>query len=69
MFMKLAEYLPAYPNTTWTLAKQAGVTHAVAPVPPDGPDGAGWDFLPLLRMKNRFADGGLVLEVIETGFP
>ena len=27
---KLAEYLPPFPNPTWTLARQAGVTHAVA---------------------------------------
>ena len=27
MFMsKLAEYLPPFPNATWTLARQAGVT-------------------------------------------
>ncbi|MDP9362693.1 MAG: mannonate dehydratase [Chloroflexota bacterium] len=67
--MKLAEYLPPFPNTTWTLARQAGCTHAVSSVPPDGPDGHGWEFLPLLRMKNRFADASLTLEVIETGFP
>ncbi len=67
--IKLAEYLPPFPNLTWTLARQSGVTQAVSQVPPDGPDGPGWDFLPLLRMKNRFADFGLTLEVIETGFP
>ena len=66
---KLAEYLPPFPNTTWTLARQAGVTHAVSQVPPDDLDGPGWEFLPLLRMKTRFADAGLTLEVIETGFP
>jgi mannonate dehydratase len=66
---KLAEYLPPFPNATWTLARQAGVTHAVSQVPPDDLDGPGWEFLPLLRMKTRFADAGLRLEVIETGFP
>jgi mannonate dehydratase len=66
---KLAEYLPPFPNATWTLARQAGVTHAVSQVPPDDVDGPGWEFLPLLRMKTRFADAGLTLEVIETGFP
>lgn len=69
MMFKLAEYLPPLPNATWTLARQAGVTHAVSNIPPDGPDGPGWDYLPLLRMKTRFADAGLTLEVIETGFP
>ena len=66
---KLAEYLPPFPNATWTLARQSGVTHAVSKIPPDGPDGPGWEYLPLLRMKTRFADAGLTLEVIETGFP
>lgn len=67
--LKLAEYLPPFPNLTWTLALQAGVTHAVTQIPLDGPDGPGWDYLPLLRMKTRFADAGFILEVIETGFP
>ncbi len=58
---KLAEYLPPFPNATWTLARQAGVTHAVSQVPPDDLDGAGWEFLPLLRMKTCFADAGLTL--------
>ena len=35
---KLAEYLPPFPNATWTLARQAGVTHAVSQVMPDGSD-------------------------------
>lgn len=69
MFMQLAEALPPYPSTLWTLAQQAGVTHAVTQVPPDGPDGPGYDYIPLLRMKNRFADAGLDVQVIETGFP
>jgi mannonate dehydratase len=67
--IQLAEYLPPFPDLTWELAGQAGVTHAVAPLPPDGPDGAGWEFLPLLRMQQRFAERGLSLAVIETGFP
>ena len=67
--MQLAEYLQPFPDVNWDLSRQAGVTHAVAPVPPDGPDGAGWDYLPLLRMQQRFADAGLTLAVIETGFP
>src|SRR5215217_9054441 len=57
---KLAEYLPPFPTATWTLARQAGVTHAVSQVPPDDLDGPGWEFLPL-RMKTRFADAGLTL--------
>jgi mannonate dehydratase len=67
--IQLAEVLAPYPNTTWDLAKQAGVTHAVSNVPPESNDGKGWDFLPLLRMQQRFADADLTLAVIETGFP
>ncbi|HET7093717.1 MAG TPA: mannonate dehydratase [Thermomicrobiales bacterium] len=69
MFFQLAEYLAPFPDATWALARQAGVTHAVAPLPPESADGAPWDFLPLLRMKERFAAHGLELAVIETGFP
>ena len=58
---KLAEYLPSFQNATWTLARQAGVTHAVSRVPPDDLHGPGWEFLPLLRMKTRFAAAGLTL--------
>jgi hypothetical protein len=34
----LAEYLPPFPNATWTLARQAGVTLAVSQVPADDLD-------------------------------
>jgi hypothetical protein len=37
---KLAEYLPPFPNATLTLARQAGVTHAVSQVPPDDVEGS-----------------------------
>jgi hypothetical protein len=37
---KLAEYLPPFPNAMWTLARQAGVTHAVSQVPPEDLDGS-----------------------------
>lgn len=67
--IQLAEILPPFPTESWTLAKQAGVTHAVSGVPRESVDGAGWDFLPLLRMQQRFADAGIELAVIETGFP
>jgi hypothetical protein len=36
---KLAEYLPSFPNATWRLARQAGVTYAVSEVSPDDLDG------------------------------
>ena len=67
--IQLAEILPPFPEAAWALAKQAGVTHAVASLPPESSEGPGWEFLPLLRMQQRFADAGLTLAVIETGFP
>jgi mannonate dehydratase len=64
--IQLADVLPAYPNRLWTLAKQMGVTHAVTGVP-DSPDGPPpWDYLHLLRLKERFKDGGFELAVIES---
>lgn len=67
--IQLAEILPPFPNVTWDLARQAGVTHAVCSVPPPSEAGESWDFLPLLHMKERFAAADLELAVIETGFP
>lgn len=70
--MQLAEYFPPYPTVLWEQAVQLGVTHAVSSVPYDqsSPDGERpWDYLPLLRMKERFRNAGLELAVIETAFP
>lgn len=64
--IQLADVLPAYPNNFWTLAKQMGVTHAVTGVP-DSPDGPPpWDYMHLLRLKQRFQDAGFELSVIES---
>ncbi|HET8627039.1 MAG TPA: mannonate dehydratase [Thermomicrobiales bacterium] len=64
--IKLAEALPAQPTPLWTLVKQVGVTHAVTGIP-DSPEGPPpWDYLHLLRLKQRFADAGLELSVIES---
>lgn len=67
--MQLAEYLHPYPDLTWDLSIQAGVTHAVSNVPPDGPEGDGASLAAMKAMQKRFADRGLTLAVIETGFP
>lgn len=67
--IKLADVLPPYPNHLWTIAKQLGVTHAVTGVP-DSPDGPPpWDYMHLLRLKQRFQDAGLELAVIESAPP
>lgn len=69
MFFQLAEVFSQYPNATWSLAKQLGVTHAVSNVPIDADGKFTADFMSLLRQKQRFADGGLDLQVLETAFP
>ncbi|HLI02570.1 MAG TPA: mannonate dehydratase [Acidimicrobiales bacterium] len=64
--IKLAEALPTTPTPLWDLARQLGVTYAVAGVP-DGPDTpAPWDFDYLLRLRQRFADAGFEWAVIES---
>lgn len=65
--MKIAELLTQYPNRLWSLAKQAGVTHAVARVPRDSSGKVSFDYLDLLHTKKRFDDFGFKLEVIEPG--
>jgi mannonate dehydratase len=70
--IQIAEYLPPIPTPLWKLSKQAGVDYAVGglPTPGDRSDNdAPWDYLPLLRMKQRYEDGGFKLAVIEARPP
>ena len=70
--IEIAEFLPPTPSPLWKLAKQAGVDWAVGGLPfgePfNGPD-APWDYLPLLRMKQRYENGGFNLAVVEARPP
>jgi mannonate dehydratase len=70
--IKIAEFLPPTPSMLWTLSKQCGVDYAVGGLPfgdpMNGTDGA-CDYLPLLRMKQKYEDGGFKLEVIEARPP
>jgi len=70
--IEIAEVLPTTPSPLWKLAKQAGVDWAVGGLPFDekfnGAD-APWDYLPLLRMKQRYESGGFTLAVIEARPP
>jgi mannonate dehydratase len=70
--IQIAEFLPPTPTPLWKLAKQAGVDYAVGGLPFDekfnGSD-APWDYLPLLRMKQRYESGGFTLSVIEARPP
>jgi mannonate dehydratase len=70
--IKIAEYIPSSVTPLWKLAKQAGVDYAVGglPLPSDcGPGETPYDYMPLLRMKNRYNDGGFELSVIEARPP
>ena len=70
--IEIAEFLPPTPSPLWKLAKQAGVDWAVGGLPFDekfnGAD-APWDYLPLVRMKQRYESGGFKLAVIEARPP
>lgn len=67
--IQLADVMPPFPNHLWTIARQLGVTHAVTGVP-DSPDGPPpWDYMHLLRLKQRFQDAGFELAVIESAPP
>lgn len=70
--IQIAEFLPPTPSPLWKLSKQAGVDYAVGGLPFNesfnGTD-APWDYLPLLRMKQRYESAGFNLAVIESRPP
>jgi len=70
--IQIAEFLPPTPSPLWKLSKQAGVDFAVGGLPFNEPfNGADepWDYLPLVRMKQRYQNGGFNLAVIEARPP
>ncbi|GAC1356245.1 MAG: mannonate dehydratase [Herpetosiphon sp.] len=70
--IEIAEFLAPTPTPLWKLAKQAGVNWAVGGLPFDDPTNgaaAPWDYDPLLRMKQRYEDGGFTVGVIEARPP
>ncbi|GBF76517.1 mannonate dehydratase [Paenibacillus sp. 598K] len=64
--MQLAEFFTSQPNRLWQLAKQMNVNHAVSGLPWEEKLESPWELMPLIRMKQRFADHGLTLSVIES---
>ncbi|WP_059045690.1 mannonate dehydratase [Paenibacillus rubinfantis] len=64
--MQLAEFLPSQPSQLWHLAKQMNVNYAVSGLPWEENTEKPWDLMPLIRMKQRYADFGLTLSVIES---
>jgi len=70
--IQLAEMLPPTPSALWTLARQMGLEHAVGGLPFNDPQNgtdAPWDFMPLLRTKQRYESAGFKLAVIEARPP
>ena len=70
--IQLAEMLPPVPSALWTLASQMGLEWAVGGLPFDDPQNgadAPWDYLPLLRMQQRYQSAGFKLAVIEARPP
>ncbi len=70
--IQLAEMLPPTPSALWTLARQMGLEHAVGGLPFNDPQNgtdAPWDFMPLLRTKQRYESAGFQLAVIEARPP
>jgi mannonate dehydratase len=69
--LEIAEFISPTPSPVWKLAKQAGVDLAVGGLPFDSlrpGEGVG-DHAPLLRMKERYEEGGFQLVVIEARPP
>jgi len=70
--IKIAEFLPPTLGPLWRLARQAGCDYVVGGLPFgetfNGAD-APWDYLPLLRMRERYESAGFKLAVIEARPP
>lgn len=64
--MQLAEFFSSQPSRLWNLAKQMNVNYAVGGLPWEEKSEDPWDLMPLIRMKQRYADFGLTLSVIES---
>ena len=63
--MKLSLVLPPYPGEQWALARQIGVTHAVATLPDPDDDEHPWDMGPLGRMHRRLREAGFAVDAVE----
>ena len=57
--IQIAEILGNSRNILWDQVKQIGVDHAVTGLAPSEANENGWDYMPMLRMRNAFNDAGL----------
>ena len=71
--IQIAETFPPHPSPLWRMVQQCGVDCVVAGL---GVGGSGqgkeempWSYMPLLRMKTAYEDGGFKVEVIESRPP
>lgn len=72
--LRLAEVLPPQHSVLWTLAKQCGLDYVVGTMDwsrgLDVPkDDLPWGYMPLVRLKSAYENGGFALEVIENRPP
>ena len=67
--IQIAEILGNSRNILWDQVKQIGVDHAVTGLAPSEANENGWDYMPMLRMRNAFNDAGLEISVIESAPP
>ena len=72
--IQIAEVFGPEPSPLWRLVRQCGVGHVVAgidlrPRPDAGAEAQPWSYMPLLRAKTSYEDGGFQLAVIENRPP
>ncbi len=67
--MDLTLILSTEQTERWELARQMDLEHAVTGLPPTRDDESPWEYEPLARMRDRFADAGFEISVIESRPP